>query len=346
MFIEIHTPQQLGGQELDRYLERGWFRRGPAIFTTHFVQLNNQMLSIVWLRVKLLEYEPDRVHKRLFKENARFTTKIGPASITEEKEALYARYKVTRPFVPIETLSLLMFGKDKIESVYNTYEVSIRDNDKLIACCYFDLGEKSVQAVVLFFDPDYKNFSLGKYLIYNKIQYCKDNGYQYFYPGYYIPNNTPFQYKIDIGRQALQYFELNTGTWHDHYLFTSDNLPAGVIRANLEKLHELLTAAGIESHILKYEFFDIGLYPYLRKAQIFDYPIFLLIGPANSEPAENIIVFDIHKNAFCLLSCKSFEKCSHVNPDSSFYCSHIVKPIKEIFVTSDVRAMSAMIAEK
>ncbi|HET9054642.1 MAG TPA: GNAT family N-acetyltransferase, partial [Cyclobacteriaceae bacterium] len=239
MFVEVHTPQQLTPHELDAYLERGWFRMGQTIFTTNFAHVKDQMLSTIWLRVKLYEYERDAAHHKLLKRNAAFTVTVQPAVVTEEQEALYARYRGSLSFNVSESLQHLLFGKNE-SSVYTTYEVTLRDRGKLMGCGFFDLGGTSAEGIVSFYDPEYKKFSPGKYLIYTKIQFCKELGLPYFYPGYFVPGNPYFDYKLSIARGALQFLQLGSGTWQDFSVFTETDIPVQIMNTQLRGLKRLL----------------------------------------------------------------------------------------------------------
>jgi arginine-tRNA-protein transferase len=335
MFVEVHTPQHLSGQELDAYLERGWFRMGQTIFTTNFAHVQDRMLSTIWLRVKLFEYERDAAHIKLFRRNARFTTSIKPATFTEEKEALYTRYRETLPFIVSETLQHLLVGKSVNVSIYNTYEITIHDQDKLVGCGFFDLGENSAQGIVSFYDPEYKKFSLGKYLIYAKIQFCKELGVQYFYPGYFVPGNPYFDYKLSIARNALQFLHMRSGSWRNYSTFTVDDIPVRIMDSKLNKLKLLLENAGIESQVLKYEFFDAGLIPDMRNTGLLDVPIFLHAGSITEEPVSVLVTFDVREDQFHLLVCAPVWKPDRTNPDATFYSAYFLKPLQVAETTSD-----------
>jgi leucyl-tRNA---protein transferase len=45
MFAQVHSPESLHPVELDRYLDNGWFRMGQTIFTTNFLNFNNELFS-------------------------------------------------------------------------------------------------------------------------------------------------------------------------------------------------------------------------------------------------------------------------------------------------------------
>lgn len=345
MFVQVHTPEHLSGNELDTYLERGWFRMGQTIFTTNFAHVKDKILSTIWLRVKLNEYIPESTYKHLIKRNAAFTTAVQPAQLTEEKELLFSRYRQSLPFTVSESLQHLLFGNDTPDSVYTTYEVTVRDGDKLIACGFFDLGLNSAEGIVSFYDPEYKKHSLGKYLIYLKIQHCLSRKLQYFYPGYFVPGNPFFDYKLSIGRGAQQFLQLTSNTWQEIDTFSPADIPAAVMPLKLESLRVALQYTEVESHVLKYEFFDAGLIPDMRNSGLLDFPFFLLIGPVSDEPAGIIIVYDVRDQAFHLQVCMPMWKPDRVNPDKTFYSAYFLKTVQEVYTTPDAQIMSALVAQ-
>lgn len=343
MFVEVHTPEKLTGQELDSYLDRGWFRMGQTIFTTNFAHVQDRMLSTIWLRVQLFEYELDAAHAKLLKRNARFTANIKPAELTEEKETLYTRYREPLPFTVSESLQHLLFGKGDGPSIYTTYEVTLHDQGKLIACGFFDLGGESSQGIISFYDPEYKKYSPGKYLIYSKIQFCKELGLKFFYPGYFVPGNPYFDYKLNIASASLQFLHISSDTWRNIETFTPTDIPVEAMRQKLEKLYALLQEATLESQVMKYEFFDAGLIPEMRNTGLLDFPLFLRLGNPTEEPVNLLVVFDVRDDQFHLLMCAPVWKPDRTNPDPTFYSAFFLKPVQEVYQSPDVGAIAELL---
>jgi arginine-tRNA-protein transferase len=335
MFVEVHTPQHLTGQELDAYLERGWFRMGQTIFTTNFAHVQDRMLSTIWLRVQLHEYEQDATHTKLLKQNARFTTSIRPATLTEEKEALYTRYREKLSFPVSGSLQHLLFGKGDDSSIYTTYEVTLYDQENLIGCGFFDLGGESAQGIVSFYDPAYKKYSPGKYLIYTKVQYCKDLGMKFFYPGYFVPGNPSFDYKLRIASAALQFLAVGPDAWKPIASFSEADIPVRTMTLKLEQLKETLKQSGMESSVLKYEFFDAELIPGMRDSGLLDFPVFLHFGAPVEEPVNVLAVYNVCDNQYHVLVCTPVWKPDHTNPDTSFYSAYFIKPVRKIYETEE-----------
>src|SRR5687768_3659888 len=100
MFAQVKCPETLLQEELDHYLERGWFRMGQTIFTTNFLNFKNLFYSAVWLRLELEKYTSDSREEKLRKRNNSFRVEIRKAVVTQEKEMLYAAYRKNLPFEP------------------------------------------------------------------------------------------------------------------------------------------------------------------------------------------------------------------------------------------------------
>ena len=89
----------------------------------------------------------------------------------------------------------------------------VYDGDQLIAAGYFDLGDTAAASILHFFDPQYARYSLGKYLILLTIEYLKDQGYEYYYPGYVVEGLPKMDYKLFLGKEEAEYFDPEAVAW-------------------------------------------------------------------------------------------------------------------------------------
>jgi arginyl-tRNA--protein-N-Asp/Glu arginylyltransferase len=199
-------------QELDDYLSRGWFRMHQSIFTTHQLLFDDTWYEAIWLRVSLKDILSDRKYRTLQKKNSKFRTEIRKANITYEHETLFALYRESVSFETSPSLDWLLYG-NKLYNVYNTFMINVFDGNKLIGAGFFDLGKTSAAGICSIYHPDYKKHTLGKYIIYEKMFICKKQNFQYFYPGYFVPGYPPFDYKLEIGKTALEYFNVDKQEW-------------------------------------------------------------------------------------------------------------------------------------
>ena len=239
----------------------------------------------------------------------------------------------------------MLFGNALAHSIYSTYEITLHDGDQLIACGFFDLGATGAQGISSFYDPSYKKYSLGKYLIYLKMQYCKELGLQYFYPGYFVPGNSHFDYKLTIGRAALQFFRLSTQSWEPIPMFSAGDIPCEVMRQKLLNVHSILAQANKSSRILKYNFFDRYLIPELRDTGLLDFPLLLYFG-LDDDATDPILVFDVRDGHYHLLSCVPAWKPIDPNPDTDFYSAYFLMPTAVVQTSDSAEEVAALILKQ
>ena len=285
-----------------------------------------------------MKFAGDKPQQKLAKRNRRFGHAIRIASVNDEKESLYARYKQNISFETSASLRHLLYGKSS-RSIFNTYEICIYDKSRLIAVGYFDLGANSAAGITCFYDPEYKKFSLGKYLIYLKIEYCKQSGLRYFYPGYFVPGYSFFDYKLAIAHRQLEYLQLRTGQWLSVETFMPGNIPYQIMKERLLELGTMLTERGFRNNVLKYEFFDANLVPELMGAELFDFPLVLFIGEIDGDLPEHLVVYDVCEDVYRLLKCRSVWKTNSSSSLSDTFSSQVLKTEKEIFSSSKAEDM-------
>ena len=211
MEIQVIEPFNMEPAQLDKFLAIGWYRMQQTIFTTDVLHFNNKAYFPIWLRIRLHDI-PGKKYLALKKKNKRFTTEIKKAVITPQHEALYARYKEAITFDCAANLHSLLYGKSA-RDIYNTHMINMYDENKLTGVGFFDLGGNSAAGITSVYDPDYKKYSPGIFMIYEKMIWCNEQNYTWFYPGYFVPGYPLFDYKLDIGGDALEYFNLYTKEW-------------------------------------------------------------------------------------------------------------------------------------
>ncbi len=343
MLAQVHSPETLDPLELDFYLQQGWFRMGQTIFTTNFLSFRNQLYAAVWLRVFLPPFHTGKTREKLGKLNAGFRTEFQKASISPEKENLFAQYRTSVSFEASSSLYHLLYGK-RAMNIYDTYEVNLFDNDKLIACGYFDLGSGSAAGITSFYDPAYKKFSLGKYLIYLKMEFCKQLGYQYFYPGYFVPGYSFFDYKLSIGTRSLQFLELASAQWKPIGEFNQAQTPLNSMKDKLHELKDFLLQSTIESWIWEYGFFDANLIPELAGREFFDFPLFLCFSGSAEELINQLIVYDVRDQHYHLIKCMAVWKTNSAVGSNNVYSSHVLKAEEVLFSSNMPEELAGLIS--
>jgi len=215
MFERAAYPKRLKPEELDAYLAAGWFRMGQSIFTTEFVLFAGRIYRTIWLRCVLQQFDGGTTFSKLKKRNRDLRVTLKPAEITPEHEHLFELYRQHVSFDTAPSLAHLLFGYVfEPTHIYRTFEINLHDGDTLVACTYFDVGKNSAEGISAYYHPAYRQRSLGKYLIYIQIEWCRQNGFTYFYPGYFVPGYPHLDYKLQIGSDCLEFFVPDEMNWY------------------------------------------------------------------------------------------------------------------------------------
>ncbi|WP_338875718.1 arginine-tRNA-protein transferase [Spirosoma sp. SC4-14] len=198
--------------ELDICLSKGYFRMQQYIFTCQFVAFDNILYSVHWLRIVLGNVSYGKSQLRLLKQNDPFSVTIKPFRLTDEIEALYTLYRNAINFdAPGSVESCLFDGATY--NVFDTYVVEVRDGALLIAAGIFDNGTHSIAGIMNFYHPAYRKYSLGKFLMLQKINHARHQQKIYYYPGYLVHNYPKFDYKLFPCEAATEVYDAHSGIW-------------------------------------------------------------------------------------------------------------------------------------
>ena len=273
MFADKHYPENLNLWELDQYLEKGWYRMGQVIFTTHFLFFGSNVYSALWLRLPLLNYQFKGTNRKLLnKITSQFKIIVRPAEIN-------------------------------------------------------DRGFNAIASIFAMYHPDYEKYSLGYFTLLAEIDYAINHGYTYFYPGYVVPGNKRFDYKLRIGQVA--FYDLKSEKWIDYSSLNMENVPIYQIERKIDSMKEYFTGKNFPTKKMYYTFFEINLVSLglVSKSDYLEYPLVLLIPDTNYL----LISFDPRTELFHLMKCKDlFEEKQFLidyimdkyEPDSFF--NHLV----------------------
>lgn len=344
MFSEVHHPESLGPKELDYYLADGWFRMGQTIFTTNFLRFKGIFYSAIWLRIDLTKYSDKKNFKKLAKLNSKFRVEINKACVTLEKENLFDKYKSHIAFEAASSIEHLLYH-DGESDIYDTYEVCIYDFNRLIAIGFFDIGNVTGAGISCIYDPEYKKYSLGKYLMYLKMEYMQEKGLEYFYPGYFAPDYPLFDYKLNLVPQCLEYLDVSTDTWKDFLEYEPEEKPIYVIEQKLEQMISLLESKNIAHKLYRYEFFDANLMRDIRGLELFDFPMFIECFEKLENGINPILVFDVRDQNYHLLQCMSiFKTKKDDNLPDHVYADNLLKTYKYLFSCTQAEMMATILA--
>ncbi len=245
MWIERFEPEILAPSELDERLARGWYRMGDGLITTDLLLWEGELRSTIWTRLDVRGHRFKRSLRKLMARNGRrFQVRVGELVIDDERERLYAGYleKVggerARSLVDI-------IGGDRGRALFDTREVSVWSQERLVAFSWYDVGERSVQSLVGVYDPAFSKYSLGLYTMLLEILQTAELGRHFHYAGYVLAEPSAMDYKLRVG--DLQFFDPATSRWLPSPPFARAQSPAEIMRQKLDLAERELRRAGVEA---------------------------------------------------------------------------------------------------
>ena len=203
--FDVAFPVSAHHEELDAYLAAGWFRGGPFLGHFRVICLNGDVCAVRQVRVRLEGHCFSRSHRRLLRRNGdRFRVQVGPAKIDAERERLYALAATRFSGFMYSSLEEMLFHED-MPSIFQTRELVVFSGDELVAVSYFDVGGNSVASLIGLYDDHFARHSLGIYTMLMEIEWSKDQGLDYYYPGFVLHGDPRMDYKLRLGN--MQFME-------------------------------------------------------------------------------------------------------------------------------------------
>lgn len=213
------------GKILDFLLAAGYYRMQHCVFTCSFTQIDitKAPLPVFWLRTPIKKIIENTKVIGLRKKCTGFTTTYKTAAINKDTEELYQIYRSHISFDASDNCRSYLHD-NYFSNPFNSKMVEVHDGTTLIAVGYFDLGENSLAGILNFYHPDYKKFSLGKYLMLKKIDFALANDIQFYYTGYISTAVTKFDYKIFPDERAMEVYLPVQKIWVPYYLLGKEGL--------------------------------------------------------------------------------------------------------------------------
>lgn len=318
MYCHTIIPTVILPHELDKLLAEGWYRMYHTFFTTHILRRNEDWVNAIWLRYDLRNWEPGSTFRKLQKRNRALRIEIGPLELTTAHIELYKRYRLYKFNDAEGDLESTIFGNTNANPVQSLL-ISCFDQNRLVAAGILDIGIVAAAGIVSFFEPDYEKNSLGKYLIYQKILYCREHGFNYFYPGYVLTNVPEFDYKIPIGAGTVEFYQLSSGNWMPWKDFSEKEWHLEEMKRKLAELEPQLIAKGLQPQLIYFEAFDFALYAPFTE-ELWDCPVYLHLGRHDLPEREWIVKYDIRKQSYQYFLTTTTDEEDYVEKEGHWYC--------------------------
>ncbi|GEO10884.1 GNAT family N-acetyltransferase [Segetibacter aerophilus] len=208
-------------ESFDHLLAAGYYRMQHLMFTCNDTALGEDMpaVPVFWLRTLVNQCGLNRAAKTILKKAENFSVSVQPASVDDEVESLYALYKNHVPF-SVSTTCTDYLHQEIVPHPFDSMMVQVRDDDKLIATGYFDKGSQSIAGIMNIYHPDYNKYSLGKFLMLQKLQYALSQKKTFYYTGYISTGSTRFDYKTFPDPTAVEVLFPDKQEWQPYHLLS------------------------------------------------------------------------------------------------------------------------------
>ena len=257
MLVQHYYPQSLSPARLDKYLASGWFRSAPMLYRSQLICLEEEVFSTVNIRIRLENYQFRKSHRKIINRNNKvFRYEIKRFSLTPDKDRLYQQQKHRFKGFIFDTLQQFFFANLE-DSVFDTYEVSVYDEDKLIAVSFFDCGKNSLASILGLYDQTYDKHSLGTYTMLLEIDYGLKTGRKYYYPGYVLDKPSIFDYKLRLANDNMEYYNWK-GRWRPMEKFSTERLLVHELREKIQEVQLYLKKYNVPHQRILYPLFSIG----------------------------------------------------------------------------------------
>ena len=191
---EEFYAEKVDATQLDGLLEGGWRHFGTQFFRYSLGIHETDIRRVIPLRIRLADFYRSKSQRRVLRQNADLDVQIGPVDLTEECNELFHRHKMRFKFGVPDSLHDFL-SHDPANVPCEALQVSVRNQEKLIAASYFDVAERSLSAVYGMFDPNFSSRSLGIFTMLKEIDFAMSNGKEFYYQGYAYEGESFYDYK-------------------------------------------------------------------------------------------------------------------------------------------------------
>lgn len=300
--IELDIPASLDRDLYDQRMAEGWFRSGPILCRANVLCLDERIRGLSQIRLPLdAPNSASRSARRRFRRNRdRFRVEFGRARVDSAREALYEKTKPRFMSFVSSELAPLVFGEDA--SLQDTRECAVYDGERLVAVSYFDVGREAVASQLALHDPDYAAYGLGTYTLLEEVEYARQIGARYLYPGYVVPGLPSFDYKMQIGR--VQFLEGRT--WRRRATPPRRVREADRFIRRMQRFEHALAARSLPVERKFYAGFWLSLVPHFRDH---DFASGLVVWTLDTEPDGHRLVaqLTLGETAFRLVNAATLE---------------------------------------
>ncbi|GAB4333359.1 MAG: hypothetical protein OHK0038_09390 [Flammeovirgaceae bacterium] len=295
MIFEIIEPTFFSPKDFDAYWANGWDRDSEYLFRRETTMLHGEVHTVVPLRIVLKNYQHTKSQKKILKKNRHLKIVHSPLSISSELEEIYQIHKQKFYGNVRDTLKDFFF-RIKEENYFPTRQISVYENDKLIAASFFDEGKESIYSIFGTYLPQYASQSLGILTMLLEIEYAIATNKKFYYPGHAVDNPSIYDYKFKFN--ALEYFDWKSN-WKDISLLPQEDTTIRRLKKQLTAIQLLLYhILGIKTSLHTNKYFYYMIWTGIKDKKAINSPLYLY---ARYNYVNYFIEYDVDKNEFTVM---------------------------------------------
>jgi len=186
----------LDGAVVGDMLAHGYRRNGNCMYAMRCPSCQ----SCVSVRLCPDTFRPNRNQRRVWKKNRDVSVGVAPLTMSEENLTLLDRFLKAR-FPDGKSTAESYYSGFFITSMTHCFEIRYRVGEQLLGVAVVDGASSWLNAVYFYFDPDQGQRSPGTLNILYLLDFCRNQGIDFLYLGYWIKEVQTMCYKAAFGPQ-------------------------------------------------------------------------------------------------------------------------------------------------
>ena len=200
---------------MEGYVSSGWRCFGLQHFRP--VCDCRECLSI---RIPVAEFKPSKSQRRILKKNTDVDISVGPLRYREEIFALYTEHSRSRfqkdPGTEQEFIT--QFYTPSCQGAQSEFRIG----GKLAGVGFLNISEQGISSVYFVYRDGLLDRSFGIFSMLAEIEFAKQQGLSFYYPGYWVRENPRMNYKGTL--RPRQIYHTDRGVWMPDQDLTVDNI--------------------------------------------------------------------------------------------------------------------------
>ena len=184
--------QPMRQEKYDDLIQLGFRRSGDLCYRPYCAECQ----ACIPIRINAASFSRNRSQKRCIRRNQDIRLQYKEMTFTDEYYQLYRRYLNAQHADSTMANPTEQSYRDFLLSRWCQVKcLELREEGQLLAVAVTDVVKNGLSALYTFYDPTYRQRSLGTYAILQQIQWAASHNLPYLYLGYYIADCRKMAYK-------------------------------------------------------------------------------------------------------------------------------------------------------